>query len=131
MSPTGPDPHRPSDPAAENGPLPAEPPDSSPFVRHRALLLAALAYFALTASDLSPVAANMFWFLNKSELMAIPFFILAADILGKSRAARRTPLRPTASLTMWVISNNPFCWGVLICIISCILILLRNSGFLV
>lgn len=50
------------------------------------MLLAALAYFVLAASEVSTVAANMFWFLNKSELMSIPFFILAADILSKSRA---------------------------------------------
>jgi len=50
------------------------------------MILAALAYFVLTTGDSSVAAANMFWFLNKSELMSIPFFILAADILGKSRA---------------------------------------------
>ena len=50
------------------------------------MITAALAFFILTASDASIIPTNMFWFLNKSELLSIPFFILAADLLGKSRA---------------------------------------------
>ena len=50
------------------------------------LLAASLLYFVLAGADPSIVGSNMFWFLNKSELVAIPFFILAADLLGRSRA---------------------------------------------
>ena len=50
------------------------------------LLAASLLYFVLNGADPSIVGSNMFWFLNKSELVAIPFFILAADLLGRSRA---------------------------------------------
>lgn len=50
------------------------------------LLLVSIAYFAVTGDDPSIASVNMFWFLNKSELVSIPFFILAADILGRSRA---------------------------------------------
>ena len=50
------------------------------------LLAASLLYFLLNGADPSIVGSNMFWFLNKSELVAIPFFILAADLLGRSRA---------------------------------------------
>ena len=50
------------------------------------LLAASLLYFVLVGADPSIVGSNMFWFLNKSELVAIPFFILAADLLGRSRA---------------------------------------------
>ncbi|MDJ0951105.1 MAG: TRAP transporter large permease [Alphaproteobacteria bacterium] len=50
------------------------------------LLLVSIGYFLLSGSDAAVTASNMFWFLNKSELISIPFFILAADILGRSRA---------------------------------------------
>ena len=51
-----------------------------------ALLFISVAYFLLTGADPSIAAANMFWFLNKTELLSIPFFILAAELLGRSRA---------------------------------------------
>lgn len=51
-----------------------------------ALLFVSLVYFLLSGVDPSIAPSNMFWFLNKTELLSIPFFILAADILGRSRA---------------------------------------------
>ena len=50
------------------------------------VILVSLAYLLLTHTDIGSVGSTMFWFLNKSELVAIPFFILTADLLGKSRA---------------------------------------------
>ncbi|MEM6849448.1 MAG: TRAP transporter large permease subunit [Pseudomonadota bacterium] len=51
-----------------------------------ALLFVSVVWFILTGSDPTIAPSNMFWFLNKTELLSIPFFILAADILGRSRA---------------------------------------------
>ncbi|XWN30941.1 MAG: TRAP transporter large permease [Devosia sp.] len=51
-----------------------------------ALLVVSVIYFVITGGDPSIAPSNMFWFLNKTELLSIPFFILAADILGRSRA---------------------------------------------
>ncbi|MEM9223098.1 MAG: TRAP transporter large permease [Pseudomonadota bacterium] len=51
-----------------------------------ALLFVSVVWFVLTGSDPTIAPSNMFWFLNKTELLSIPFFILAADILGRSRA---------------------------------------------
>lgn len=51
-----------------------------------ALLVVSVLYFVITGGDPSIAPSNMFWFLNKTELLSIPFFILAADILGRSRA---------------------------------------------
>ena len=50
------------------------------------VLLISISYFVLAGADHASVGSTMFWFLNKSELVAIPFFILTADLLGKSRA---------------------------------------------
>jgi len=50
------------------------------------VVLVSLVYLVLTHADIGSVGSTMFWFLNKSELVAIPFFILTADLLGKSRA---------------------------------------------
>lgn len=50
------------------------------------VVLVGLAYLVLTNTDVGSVGSTLFWFLNKSELVAIPFFILTADLLGKSRA---------------------------------------------
>ncbi len=48
--------------------------------------LICMVYFVLAGTDHATIGSTMFWFLNKSELVAIPFFILTADLLGKSRA---------------------------------------------
>ena len=50
------------------------------------IVLVSVSYFLLAGADHSTIGSTMFWFLNKSELVAIPFFILTADLLGKSRA---------------------------------------------
>ena len=50
------------------------------------VMLISFAYLVLTHTDIGSVGSTMFWFLNKSELVAIPFFILTADLLGRSRA---------------------------------------------
>ena len=50
------------------------------------VLLISISYFVLAGADHASIGSTMFWFLNKSELVAIPFFILTADLLGKSRA---------------------------------------------
>ncbi|MBL8381709.1 MAG: TRAP transporter large permease [Burkholderiales bacterium] len=50
------------------------------------IVLVSVSYFILAGADHSTIGSTMFWFLNKSELVAIPFFILTADLLGKSRA---------------------------------------------
>jgi C4-dicarboxylate transporter DctM subunit len=50
------------------------------------VILVSIGYFLLTGADHGSVGSTMFWFLNKSELVAIPFFILTADLLGKSGA---------------------------------------------
>jgi C4-dicarboxylate transporter DctM subunit len=50
------------------------------------VILVSFAYLLLTHTDVGTVGSTMFWFLNKSELVAIPFFILTADLLGRSRA---------------------------------------------
>ncbi len=50
------------------------------------VILVSLAWMVITHTDVGSVGSTMFWFLNKSELVAIPFFILTADLLGRSRA---------------------------------------------
>ena len=50
------------------------------------VMLISLVYLLLTHTDVGSVGSTMFWFLNKSELVAIPFFILTADLLSRSRA---------------------------------------------
>lgn len=50
------------------------------------VVLVSLAWMVITNTDIGSVGSTMFWFLNKSELVAIPFFILTADLLGRSRA---------------------------------------------
>lgn len=50
------------------------------------VILVSFAWMLITHTDVGSVGSTMFWFLNKSELVAIPFFILTADLLGRSRA---------------------------------------------
>lgn len=50
------------------------------------VVLVSLAWMVLTNTDFTNIGSTIFWFLNKSELVAIPFFILTAEILGRSRA---------------------------------------------
>ena len=51
-----------------------------------ALLLVCVSYIILMGMDPSLPGSTIFWFLNKSDLVAIPFFILSAEILGRSGA---------------------------------------------
>jgi C4-dicarboxylate transporter DctM subunit len=48
------------------------------------ILLVCLSYVLLSGADISLPVTTMFWFLNSSSLVAIPFFILAAEILSRS-----------------------------------------------
>lgn len=50
------------------------------------ILLISSAYFLLTGSDNTTPVTTIFWFLNSSSLVAIPFFILSAEILSRSGA---------------------------------------------
>lgn len=50
------------------------------------ILLVCLAYVLTSGSDGTVPVTTMFWFLNSSSLVAIPFFILAAEILARSGA---------------------------------------------
>ena len=50
------------------------------------LLAACLGYMFLEGMDLSIPGSTIFWFLNKSSLVSIPFFIFAAEILSRSGA---------------------------------------------
>ena len=50
------------------------------------ILLICLAYMLTVGSDPTMPITTMFWFLNSSSLVAIPFFILAAEILARSGA---------------------------------------------
>ncbi len=48
------------------------------------ILLICMSYVLLSGADMSLPVTTMFWFLNSSSLVAIPFFILAAEILSRS-----------------------------------------------
>ena len=50
------------------------------------ILLICLTYMLTVGSDPTMPITTMFWFLNSSSLVAIPFFILAAEILARSGA---------------------------------------------
>lgn len=50
------------------------------------ILLVSSAYFLFTGSDNTTPVTTIFWFLNSSNLIAIPFFILSAEILSRSGA---------------------------------------------
>lgn len=50
------------------------------------ILLVCLAYLVATGGDMTMPTSTMFWFLNSSSIVCIPFFILAAEILARSGA---------------------------------------------
>ena len=50
------------------------------------ILAICLGYMLITGMQPDIAGATMFWFLNKSSLVAIPFFILSAEILSRSGA---------------------------------------------
>ncbi|MBM10139.1 MAG: hypothetical protein CMF69_11300 [Magnetovibrio sp.] len=50
------------------------------------ILATCLIYMGIQGMDPSTPGSTMFWFLNSSSLVSIPFFILAAEILSRSGA---------------------------------------------
>lgn len=67
------------------------------------ILLICGAYILATGGDTTMPITSMFWFLNSSSLVSIPFFILAAEILARSGA---TDALVNASNTMFGRARN-------------------------